>query len=132
MLSMSRMKELFSVRYEGWPPEGTRCAWMGNTVMFKGVVTGPVEAVDASSGNMTIIGVCEEFNVTKCKRGKSQGEKMAFTKISDSLGLLDNIVIFPDTFKKCFAVQTPKSGDILLVSGFKKDDSFIVQQIEEL
>lgn len=40
---MSRIREIFSERYEGWPPVGTKCAWMGRDTFLKGVITGELE-----------------------------------------------------------------------------------------
>jgi DNA polymerase-3 subunit alpha len=81
-----------------------------------------------TNNNIIIGGEIESINIIKTKKGKSPGELMAFVSISDSTGVLDSIIFFPEVFKKY--KQILFEGSIIIVSGkkTKSNDGLIVEK----
>jgi DNA polymerase-3 subunit alpha len=68
-------------------------------------------------------------NITKTKNGKTPGLEMAFVTGEDQYGILDSIVLFPETWEKYRAHIF--QGNILIFSGkkSKNKDSLIVDKV---
>ena len=67
-------------------------------------------------------------NVTKTKNGKNPGAEMAFVTGEDQYGMLDSIIMFPETWEK----YRPHvfDGNVLIFTGKKSKakDSLIVEK----
>lgn len=48
--------------------------------------------------NIIIAGEISGVNVVKTKKGKNPGQEMAFVTIEDSTGILDSVIMFPETW----------------------------------
>jgi len=79
--------------------------------------------------NIILGGEIENVNTTITKKGKTAGQEMAFMEMSDGTGVADNIIIFPETYKKYR--QLLFLGNIIVVVGNKsnKGDSLIVDKV---
>jgi len=86
----------------------------------------------AKYGQFMFIGLLESCNKVKTHEKKLD---MAFIKASDSSGVLDSMVVFPDVFAKAYYkdnILRRVGNEVLLVNGYKKEDSFIVTKLKEL
>lgn len=81
-----------------------------------------------TNNNIIIGGEIESINIIKTKKGKTPGESMAFVSISDSTGVLDSVIFFPEVFRKY--KQILFEGNIIIVSGkkTKSNDGLIVDK----
>ena len=52
------------------------------------------------SNNIIIAGEIANINIVKTKTGKTPGQEMAFVTIEDQTGILDSVIIFPETWIK--------------------------------
>jgi DNA polymerase-3 subunit alpha len=79
--------------------------------------------------NIVLGGEIENVNVTKTKKGKTAGQEMAFLEISDNTGVLDNVIVFPETYKQYR--QALFLGNIVVIMGNRsqKGDSLIVDKV---
>jgi DNA polymerase III alpha subunit len=85
----------------------------------------------AKENNGVEIKVCaviEKVKHTKTKKGKKPGSPMCFLNISDSTYAMDRTVVFPDIYQK-FKKYCKED---LMISGEKKNGSFIIKNIEKL
>jgi len=105
-----------------------------------------VEAVDTSSANTSCKDIingktgenlCVVANINrlatfKVKKGKTQGQTMAFLTLEDETCSIDNVIIFPEVRKKYEFILY--EGNNLLFCGniSKSDGSFIVEKIHEI
>jgi DNA polymerase-3 subunit alpha len=101
-----------------------------------------LESCDSSAANCTCIDYAQNrepkvvilaakidgVNEIKTKTGKTPGQQMAFLRVSDITGSLDNIVIFPEQWKE--AKKIVFLGNNLLLSGQRSTDkaSLIIKQ----
>jgi DNA polymerase III alpha subunit len=78
--------------------------------------------------NVIIGGEIEYINVTKTKTGKSKGSDMCFINLADQTGGLDNVIFFPDQYKKNKNLLFP--GNIIIIFGerSKSGDGLIVEK----
>lgn len=53
-----------------------------------------------NSKNIIIAGEVSHVGLTKTKNGKEPGKEMAFVTIEDSTGILESIILFPETYAK--------------------------------
>ena len=74
-------------------------------------------------------GEIENINIVKTKNGKDPGAEMAFLTISDSTGVLDSVILFPDHYKQYKNVLF--IGNIIIIKGIraKNKDGLIVEKI---
>tara|TARA_R100000278_G_scaffold30063_1_gene27799 strand:- start:6322 stop:7923 length:1602 start_codon:yes stop_codon:yes gene_type:complete len=78
---------------------------------------------------VVLAGEIEQVNVVKTKSGKNKGAEMAFLSLSDSTGVLDSIVIFPEAYRIYQNVLF--NGNIIIIKGNRSKDkeSLIVDKI---
>jgi len=74
--------------------------------------------------------VIDSVKHTKTKKGKNPGAPMCFLTMSDSSYSIDHSVVFPDVYEKMHGLC--KDGLICLVTGYKKNGSIIVQNLQKL
>jgi len=72
------------------------------------------------------------YNEIKTKNGKNPGQLMAFVKLEDSSGRLDNAVLFPDQYhrkNKAFLYE----GSVVIVKGAvsKNRQLFIIDELKQ-
>ena len=79
-----------------------------------------------SKTQVTLGVLIEEVRKIKDKRGN----EMCFMKVSDSTYMLDGVVVFSSTFKKCGWIIEP--GKAVMLSGKKDDTSLLVNSIDHL
>jgi len=73
----------------------------------------------------------EAVKEIKTKRGTNPGQKMAFITASDVTGLMDNIVVFPDTWLS--AKRLLVEGNHVMIFGEKgKDNSFVLNKVYQI
>jgi len=74
----------------------------------------------------------DDISTTKTKRGTNPGSEMAFIKASDDTGTINSVVAFPDQWLRC--KEHLIEGNRLLLSGSrsKTQDSFILENVEQL
>ena len=73
-------------------------------------------------------GEIASVSVTKTKTGKNPGSEMAFVSLSDSYGVIDSVIFFPEAYKKYRNILF--DNNIIIVKGKKNrsGDSFIVEK----
>lgn len=81
-----------------------------------------------STDNIILCGEIESISVTKTKTGKSKGSEMAFVTLSDSSGVLDSVIFFPESYKSYR--NTLFEGNVIIVKGNKSKagDSLLVEK----
>jgi DNA polymerase-3 subunit alpha len=105
-----------------------------------------IDACDTSAANCTcleyaqgcspkvilVAAKIDSVNEIKTKTGKNPGRKMAFLKVSDISGSIDNVVIFPDVWEE--ARKIVFLGNNILIHGerSKNQDSFVVKQVWQI
>lgn len=89
------------------------CKELKNSVMFDSIILG---------------GEVEYANVTKTKTGQNKGQEMAFVSLSDSTGVADSIIFFPEQYKKYKNILF--SGNVIILKGnkTKTGDGLIVEK----
>lgn len=91
------------------------------------------EIINGKTGeSLCVAGNIKRLSVCKVKKGKTKGETMCFVTIEDDTCSVDNLVIFPVTYKEYEFVLY--EGNNLLFCGkiSKNGDSFIVDKIHEI
>lgn len=80
------------------------------------------------SANIIVCGEIDSVSVTKTKTGKNPGSEMAFVSLSDSFGVIDSVIFFPEAYKKYRNVLF--DNNVIIVQGKKNKsgDSFIVEK----
>jgi DNA polymerase III alpha subunit len=86
---------------------------------------------DFKNGNqkkVIIGGEIEYLNVTKTKTGKAKGSDMCFINLVDSTGSLDNVIFFPDQYKKYKNMLF--TGNIIILFGNRSQsgDGLVVEK----
>jgi DNA polymerase-3 subunit alpha len=75
-----------------------------------------------------------ECKVHQVKNGPSKGENMAFLKVEDDSGILENVIVFSSKYQDNQEYLT--EGNTVIIHGWldkkRKDTSFIVNMIEQL
>jgi DNA polymerase III subunit alpha len=68
------------------------------------------------------------ISVTKTKTGKNPGSEMAFISLSDSYGMIDSVIFFPEAYKQCRNILF--DNNVIIVKGkkSKNGDSLIVEK----
>lgn len=85
------------------------------------------EFQDGKGGNMIIATIVNKVAEVKTKKGKNPGELMAFLVVSDQSCALDNVVVWPKSWKELRGLLV--EGNTVLLSGDKnKDGSFVVEK----
>ena len=79
--------------------------------------------------DVIIAGEIENINVVKTKTGKNKGSDMAFLSISDNTGILDSVIIFPETYRTYQNILF--NTNVIIVKGnrSKEKDSLIAEKI---
>jgi len=87
-------------------------------------------AKSGNNGNIKVCAIIDNVKHTKTKKGKNPGSPMCFLTISDSTYSIDHAVVFPDSYEilKSFC----KENVVALITGYKKNGSFIVNDIVKL
>lgn len=82
----------------------------------------------------TITIACEivDSKIIKTKKGKNPGQEMAFITVSDSTGILNSVVCFPEQYRQY--IDLLDIGNTVIISGSKgkEEDSFIVKKIWQI
>ena len=80
------------------------------------------------ANDIIICGEIASISVTKTKSGKNPGSEMAFVSLSDSYGLIDSVIFFPEAYKQYRNVLF--DNNIIIIKGKKSNsgDSFIVEK----
>jgi len=90
-----------------------------------------VDVARALSGEeCKVCAIIDMVKHTKTKKGKNPGSPMCFVTLSDSTYSLDHAVVFPDAYQKNKDLCTEDL--IVLVTGTKRDGSFIVSDMKKL
>lgn len=78
--------------------------------------------------NIILCAEIESISVTKTKSGKTKGSEMAFVTLSDSSGVIDSVIFFPEAYKTYRNVLF--DGNVIIVKGnkSKNGDSLIVEK----
>lgn len=78
--------------------------------------------------NLIVCGEVTSVSVTKTKTGKNPGSEMAFVSLTDSTGMIDSVIFFPDAYKKYRNVLF--DNNVIIVAGKKSGsgDSLIVEK----
>ena len=104
-----------------------------------------IDAADTSIANTTCKeilngkvgkGLCVAANVNRLanyrvKKGKTQGQLMAFLTIEDESCSIDSVVIFPEAREK-YKYVLYEGNNLLFCGNVQKDNSFIVDKIHEI
>lgn len=87
------------------------------------------EFLKSHQKEVVIAGEIEGINVVKTKSGKNKGAEMAFLSISDNTGVLDSVIIFPESYRTYQNVLF--DNNIVIVKGTrsKEKDSLIADKI---
>jgi DNA polymerase III subunit alpha len=78
--------------------------------------------------NIILCAEISSINVTKTKSGKTPGSEMAFVTLSDSYGVIDSVIFFPEAYKQYRNVLF--ENNVIIVKGKKSKagDSLIVEK----
>lgn len=78
--------------------------------------------------NIILCAEIENISITKTKTGKTKGSEMAFVTLSDSSGVIDSVIFFPEAYKTYRNVLF--DGNVIIVKGNKSKtgDSLIVEK----
>jgi len=78
--------------------------------------------------NIIVCGEIASVSVTKTKSGKNPGSEMAFVSLSDSFGIIDSVIFFPEAYKTYRNILF--NNNIIIVKGKKSNanDSLIVDK----
>jgi DNA polymerase III alpha subunit len=87
-------------------------------------------AREANGIQITMCCVIDSVRHTKTKRGKNPGSAMCFLVLADSTYSYDQVVVFPDAYERL--KNNCKEDLLVLVTGDKRDGSFLVQDIQVL
>lgn len=87
-------------------------------------------AREANEVSMSICCVIDAVRHTKTKRGRNPGAPMCFLTVSDSTLSYDMLVVFPDKYQRL--KENCKPDLVVLVTGAKRDGSFIVEDVQVL
>jgi DNA polymerase-3 subunit alpha len=81
-----------------------------------------------NKNNIILCGEIESIGITKTKTGKSPGSEMAFVSVSDSYGMLDSVIFFPEVYKKYRNILF--DHNVIIIQGKKNQtgDSLIVEK----
>jgi len=81
-----------------------------------------------TNDNIILCAEISSINVTKTKSGKSPGSEMAFVTLSDSYGVIDSVIFFPEAYKQHRNVLF--ENNVIIVKGKKSKagDSLIVEK----
>ena len=78
--------------------------------------------------NIIIAGEISGVNIVKTKKGKNPGQEMAFVTIEDSTGLLDSVIMFPESWTQ-YKHHIFNSNVLVFVGNkTKQSDGFIVEK----
>jgi DNA polymerase III subunit alpha len=91
----------------------TNCKEFKNTVVKENIIIG---------------GEIDFISVTKTKSGKNPGAEMAFLTLTDSVGVVDSIIMFPEKYKQY--KQILFTGNVIILKGnkTKTGDGLIVEK----
>jgi len=78
--------------------------------------------------NIILCGEIDNISVTKTKTGKNPGLEMSFVTLTDSTGVLDSVVFFPDQYRSYRNILF--NSNVIIVKGnrSKSGDSLIVEK----
>ena len=79
--------------------------------------------------DIVVAGEIEQINVVKTKSGKNKGAEMAFVSISDSTGVLDSVIVFPEAYRVYQNMLFDNNIIIIKGNRSKEKDSLIVEKI---
>lgn len=79
---------------------------------------------------LSVVAIIDLVRHTKTKKGKAPGSPMCFLTLSDSTYSIDHAVVFPSAYEDL--KHLCKEDSIVLVSGYKRDGSFLVQDMKKL
>ena len=87
------------------------------------------EFATTTQQNIIIAGEIERVSIVKTKTGKNKGSEMAFVSLSDSSGVLESIIVFPEAYRTYQNVLF--DNNIIIIKGIrsKEKDSLIVDKI---
>lgn len=75
-----------------------------------------------------VCGEIDNISVTKTKTGKNPGSEMAFISLSDSFGVIDSVIFFPEQYRNFRNLLFPNNVIIIKGSKSKSGDSLIVEK----
>lgn len=87
------------------------------------------EFIKSHKKDVVIAGEIESVNVVKTKSGKNKGAEMAFLSISDNTGVLDSVIVFPESYRTYQNVLFDNNIVIVKGSRSKEKDSLIADKI---
>ena len=81
-----------------------------------------------SKDNIILCGEIETISITKTKTGKTPGAEMAFVSLSDSSGVLDSVIFFPEAYKTYRNILF--DHNVIVIKGKKSNagDSLLVEK----
>lgn len=81
-----------------------------------------------AKNNIVVCGEISSISVKKTKSGKNPGSEMAFVSLTDSYGVIEGVIFFPEAYKTYKHILF--DSNIIIVKGKKgqTDDSFIVEK----
>jgi DNA polymerase-3 subunit alpha len=79
--------------------------------------------------DVIMAGEIEYINVVKTKSGKNKGAEMAFISMSDNTGVIDSVIIFPETYRTYQNILFDSNIIIVKGSRSKDKDSLIAEKI---
>lgn len=87
------------------------------------------EFTNFTSKDIMIAGEIEDISIVKTKTGKNKGSDMAFLTLVDGSGVLDSVVVFPETYRTYQNILY--NNNIVIIKGIKskEKDSLIVDKI---
>ena len=81
-----------------------------------------------NKNNIIIAGEISGVNIVKTKKGKNPGQDMAFVTIEDSTGMLDSVIMFPETWSQYKHHIFDSNVLVFVGNKTKQSDGFIVEK----
>lgn len=78
------------------------------------------EFLKSMNRELVIAGEIESINVVKTKSGKNKGADMAFVSMSDSTGVVDSIIVFPEAYRSYQNILF--NNNVVIVKGTRSKD----------
>ena len=86
-----------------------------------------VKNLKTPNQNILIAGEIESINITKTKKGKSAGAKMAFVTLNDGTASLDSVIYFPEQYS-LYSNQLFESNVVIIKGNLSKDKTAFVAE----
>jgi len=91
-----------------------------------------IKGTNGQQGVVILACQIDAIKEIQTKKGKAPGKHMAFLTVSDSSGMLDSVVAFPQQWKEHKSVLTERNTVMLSGKRGKEKDSLVIQKVWQI